>query len=426
MYRYNYYYGHWSSDSDSDGGGNDFSYTPNVGEGGKDTGYSPAIPDPPPPPPPPPAAPTLVGTTPAIITLNEIDEYNGGVAGYFPQGQFTESRAMPLGCINAIRSGAQGTTIALTQNKRAQFSQSPMANEVFRFPYYVPPGANLSTMPQPQIRIVIFNPGVYGQWVNPGTGTVTISAVNTSAPEVDVLTFSYNTASGPISSTGAGANYGNVTFQSDQILSFIPGQFNEYKFRMKFSNPEHLTSGNKCLTFLIGSVSTSVPQGYEFEFKKQVNWETTFGINVVNKNNRLQLGTSTGVESVTLPFPTAMEGAFNWTFASTWSWNEYDVNGGFTHWEIPVTKFPGNKRFNLPITVFPENDDFCSMQSGWKLPGPKAPWNLPSRHETFWYAPTTMRTSDYAQNIPNATFYCPRNWRGIVYLKEGVANNDIL
>jgi len=418
-YRYQEEYGYWTSDSDtSDEGG----YTINDGEGGRDTGFSPALPDPPPPPPPEETS-ELVDTTPTIITLNEIDEYNGSSAGYIPAGQFTEARAYPLAAVNAAKSGA--TKIVLVKNQRTNYNYAAMSNEIFRFPYYVPPGANLATMPYPIITwewSMQQDAGYYGPQ------SMEIAAVNTAAPETKDTT---SLTAPPNNSLRFSTGTRTFTLVTDQILSFTPGVFNEFKFRIRVGNPRLLpTNGagpafnNIEMQWMISNIKTSVPTGHSFEVKLQKNWESYFNINVVKDTDRNQKGTTTSLQTVAnTPEPIGN----GWTLSNSWSWNEYNTAAGFKHWEIPVSTFTGNKNYNIPIIVFPENDDFCSMEPSFKIPGPKAPWNLVSRHESFWYAPTWMRSSDYAQNIgTNAVFYCPRNFRGVVWLKPGTAVNDIL
>jgi len=415
MYRYDDYYGYWSSDSDSDGGGDYGSYKPNVGEGGKDTGYSPALPDPPPVNPPPTTS-VLVDTTPAVITLNEIDEFNGSAAGYIPAGQFTEARAFPLACVNATKNGV--TKLVTVKNQRTNYNYAPMAEEIFRFPYYVPAGANLATLPPP---IITWEACMQNKGTGQMTNAFVIQALEAPGNNNDFWT---NTT--PFNNTLNFSSGERVyTLVTNQMLNFIPGKFNEFKFKILFVDAAHLApDSEKQMKWMITNLKTSLPTGYQFEFKLQKNWESYFNIRVVKDTDRNSKGTATSVQTLTTT-PEPMSNG--WTLSNTWTWNEYNIAQGYRHWEIPVSTFKGNKDFDLPITVFPENDDYCSMEPSFKTPGPKAPWNLLSRHESFWYAPTWMRISDYAQNISaNPIFYCPRNWRGVVWLKQGRAVNDVL
>jgi len=215
------------------------------------------------------------------------------------------------------------------------------------------------------------------------------------------------------------------TFDTDQMLNFIPGKFNEFQFKITMTNPQYLNpSSVKRVKWMISDIKTSVPEGYSFELKLQKNWESYFNIKVVKDTDRNSKGTSTGLTTVSVTPPSIGNG---WTLTSDWQWNEYNTSAGYKHWEIPATTFTVNKNFDLTPIFFPENDDYCSMEPTFKTPGPKAPWNLLSRHETFWYAPTWMRISDYAQNISaNPIWYCPRNFRAVVWLKQGTATDDVI
>jgi len=414
MYRYDHYYGYWSSDTDSSGG-DDTAYAPNKGEGGRDTGYSPSLPDPPDPPEPP-ATSTLASTTPAIITLNEIDEYANDGGGYRPAGQFTEARAFPLALVKGTKSGS--SKMVLVKNQRTNYDYAPMTNEIFRFPYYVPLGANLATLPYP---IITWEMAIQDTNGGQTTATMTIEAVNTSAaPTSDVASVTTPFNNSLNITTGQRV----FTLVTDQMLGFIPGKFNEFKFRIKISNTALLvTNVAERLKWMISDIQTSVPTGYQFELKLQKNWESYFNIKVVKDTDRNQKGVTTGLTSVSSTIDAIGN---NWTLDGTWNWNEYNTALGFKHWEIPATTFTGNWNFKLTPVFFPENDEFCSMEPTLKTPGPKAPWNLLSRHESFYYAPTWMRVSDYAQDIsPNPIWYCPRNFRGVVWLKQGTAINDV-
>lgn len=412
MFRYDAYYGYWSSESDSEG--DDSRYRPNKGAGGRDEGYIPAdgatVP-------PPGLTATMTDTTPAVMTLNETDEFNS--VTYKPAGQFTEARAMPLHSCNASKNGT--TILATTRNGRPEYNYNEMTNETFRFPYYVPPGADLATLPDPIISIessLRCNAG-FESFAN-----FFVSGYNTDgsiAPETNLVVGVPAGQGGPNTFSSGTVN---VTLSGTQKLSFTPGTFNDFLFRIRIPASQLLeTDANRHLSWLVSNIKTSLPTGYSFEFKKQQNWESYFNIKVVKNTDRtIQAVSSTPTTVTVTPEPVGN----GWTLSSSWTWNSYDTANGFRHWEIPVQKFAGNKTFSWPITVFPENDDFCSMETNVK-PAPQAPWNLVSRHESFWYAQHKMRVSDYAQDIsPTATFYMPHNWRGIVWLKPGIAINDIL
>lgn len=436
MYRYNYYYGYWSSDSDSEGGGDERS-TPNLGEGGRDTDFSPNIPPPPPPPTPTPPVPpitaTLVDTTPAILCLNETDEFNGSAAGYIPSGQFTEARAFPLSLVKATKTSDGSTKMVTVRNERTNYNYGAMqasnGGEIFRFPYYVPPGADLSTMPQPSISVAstIINTAFVTIPVN----NLRIGAINSDGTKSDVALVQN---CGSVGNLGQRNNALTVHVlnpgagKSSQILNFTPGQFNEFLIYVEFDNAAYLnpTSLQK-VQWMVENIKTSLPTGYQLEFKLQKNWRSYFGINVVRDINRGLIGTP---NSTLANFNVTPATIGFYTLTNNWEWEEYNTAGGYKHWEIPVTKFTGNYLFDLPITLFPENDDFCSMEPTYKTPGPKAPWNLVSRHETFGYAQHWMRKSDYSQYIGptagSAVFYCPRNCRAVVWLKPGIANNDVI
>lgn len=411
MYRYDQYYGYWSSDESSDGG--DWRYEPNVGDGGKDTGFSPAPPIPPPMPPPEPSS--LIDTTPCVITLNEADSFNGSAAGYIPSGQFTESRAFPLYASRGSKDGVQ--KMVIVKNERPGYDLAPMENEIFRFPYYVPANADLSLLPMPSIT---WEASMANNLGGTTTGTVTFSAVNTVEPETEDV-WSYETTD----ATRVSSDTRVFTLITDQMLTFTKGKFNDFLFRIKISNVEHLKRKNTGLQFLISNVKTNLPDGFEFEFKRMQNYNSYFNINVVNKDNRTLKGSVTSNTSVTIA-PVTPPGN-GWTLFNTWRRDNYDGANGYTHWEIPTSTFTGNFQFNWPIIMFPDNTQFCSMEKSFKQPGPQPPWNLISRHETFWFAPHQMRVSDYPQRIsPVPIFYCPTRFHAVVWLKQGVAVNDVL
>lgn len=382
----------------------------------------------------PPTPPVLKSSTPTIITLNEIDEFNGSGAGYIPAGQFTEARAFPLFTVKASNS-SKGipAKMILTKNQRADYNYSPLSNELLRFPYWVPANADLSTLPPPEIDWLAYAISVPGQTNN--VGSVTIEALDfTSGGSV---TFNYNLPFGnQIVGSDPNGNLRTLILNSTQMLSFQKGQFNDFFFRIKLAFTSGLNamnaSGNHGISWQIHNVRTSLPPSHEFEFKLQENWTSYFGIDVVKNTDRTQKGSVTGVTNNPITTGCLMAGqpfggVNGWSYTAPWRNNSYDVGSGFTHWEIPVNTFPGNKNYDLPIIVWPDNTDFCSMEPSLKTPGPQAPWNLLSRHETFWYAPHRMRKSDYSQQITStATFYCPRNWKAITYLKNGVASNDVL
>jgi len=413
IYRYDFYYGHWLSDSDSEGDGG---YTPNLGEGGRD---EPVV-DPPDggPDPPPGLTATLTDTTPAVMTLNETDEFNS--VTYKPAGQFTEARAMPLHACNGTKDGS--TKLVTTRNGRPEYTYTEMNNEIFRFPYYVPPGADLATLPDPIISVETSFKLAFVQ-PTPAPASLFISGYNTDgsiASETNLI--ATVPANSPANTTFSSGTQ-NVVLTGTQKLSFVTG-FNDFLFRIRIPASQLLEDDvNRRQSWMVSNIKTNLPTGYSFEFKKQQNWESYFNIKVVKNTDRtIQAISSTPTTFTVTPEPIGN----GWTLSSSWTWNSYDTANGFRHWEIPVQKFAGNKTFNWPITVFPENDDFCSMETNVK-PAPQAPWNLVSRHESFWYAQHKMRVSDYPQEIsPTATFYMPHNWRGVVWLKPGIAINDIL
>jgi len=119
------------------------------------------------------------------------------------------------------------------------------------------------------------------------SGSFTIEAVS---PTTDgTYTWTYNTPAG-VGTNNHVSGFGGITthvLKTTQMLNFVPGKFNEFLFKIKMTNPEHLTLGtNQGFQFVIWDIKTSVPDGYSFELKLQSNWESYFNINVVNKNNR--------------------------------------------------------------------------------------------------------------------------------------------
>lgn len=414
-YRYDYTYGYWSSGSSSDGG---YSYRPNVGEGGRDTGFAPVLPPPSPPPPPDPVLTTLVSTTPAVVTMTEADEYSFTGGGYKPSGQFTEARACALSNVNVTQNGV--TKLCMVLNERTNYDYAPLAEETLRFPYWVPLNADLNTLPLP---IITWQAAISDE--TPGHPPITgVVYVFNATDRGEAQTWAYNVPTGNSLVFTSGTK--QFTCKRTQMLNFVKGQFNDFTFELGLDTSKLRTSAACGLQFCITDIQTSVPTGYEFEFKLQKNWESYFNIRVVKDTDRNQKGTATGVSTITTATKRVNTAALAST-NSTWTWNNYNTSQGYKHWEIPVSTFIGNKQFNLPIIIFPENDDFCSMEPAPKTPGPKAPWNLVSRHESFYYAPTFMRKTDYPQNIgTNPTFYCPWNYRGVVWLKNGIANNDVL
>lgn len=360
--------------------------------------------------------PTLTLGTPTIITSTESEDF-ARPNGFVGTAAFQQARCFPLSLYRRTLSGS--TTVVIGRNRRTAYGVGGWSNVTLRIPYYWPTGVALSQLPFPQVEMeTIVMKAVGGADIS---GTVTLETTYLGAPYT--TTWTYN-------ATDSAVTYWEkkgAVLKSDQFSTFGQGQFNEFFFNLKCSNTSHLNlTGNRGLMFFFTQCNTLTPTGTSFEFKTQNNFTSYFGIRVVSNSNRLTFGSPIGTVLETGSEPTTVSPAPS--YYSGFRRDNYNTTAGFRHWEVKLRNvWPLNVQYDMNLLCSPEDNLDCSMEPDVMTPGPNPPWNLASRHETYQYGICWMRDSDFAQQAsPTATFYMPQDWRAVVWLKPGVANNDLI
>lgn len=344
----------------------------------------------------------------AIVVLDPAIEYTRPTPYYVSSGQFTQSRNFPLMMVGRTEGSLFEICTAL--NKRNDYTYSRLSDESFVFPYWVPPDADLSKLPYPEIKWEVTT--ATGGSISSLSGDITLRTTLGGVNQDRTISYSN---SGGVTGTGL-----ESVLISDQMASFSKNQFNNFVFKIRFSNTAHIIKNSiQGASFCIRGIKTSLPPNTSFNYVRNLDFESRFGIKVRDNSSWTTELTPTGSTNVSSNHAADTTG-LGFTYSKQFGRRTWGTAG---NWFIfPTSVFPKNKQYDIPIYELPDNNYEHSMENGGRNPGP--PWNLLSEHETFYYAQHWLRQSDYAQQITDAHWFMPKDILGVIVLEAGSPNSS--